>query len=284
MNTTKSSIASIVSGAGTISLYVRNRAFTVRKDNPNYAAVKEALNDNDEERLLGLLDVKTTFETASKGTVTLDNGEVMFNGKPVHNTIVTRIKVLVRDGFPFEPMARFLENVLANPDQRAVDELYLFLEHNSLPITPEGNFLAYKRINADFRSFHKSPDGTHLDHSIGKVVEMPREEVDKDRHQTCSSGLHFCSLPYLKEYNSGCGLIVVVSINPADVVSIPSDYNNQKGRACKYTVIAEKIDGETVEQFTKPIVESDGSQFGIKPSGHKYWQVRDENGKFVKAS
>jgi hypothetical protein len=33
--------------------------------------------------------------------------------------------------------------------------------------------------------------------------------------------------------------VVIVKINPADVVSIPSDYKNTKGRCCRYEVIAE---------------------------------------------
>ena len=32
---------------------------------------------------------------------------------------------------------------------------------------------------------------------------------------------------------------MVLKINPRDVVSIPNDYNNQKGRCCRYEVIDE---------------------------------------------
>jgi hypothetical protein len=37
----------------------------------------------------------------------------------------------------------------------------------------------------------------------------------------------------------GGGRLVAVKINPADVVSVPSDYNNQKLRTCSYTVMFE---------------------------------------------
>jgi hypothetical protein len=33
--------------------------------------------------------------------------------------------------------------------------------------------------------------------------------------------------------------IVILKINPRDVVSIPTDYNNSKGRACRYEIIGE---------------------------------------------
>ena len=32
---------------------------------------------------------------------------------------------------------------------------------------------------------------------------------------------------------------MILKINPADVVSIPTDYNASKGRACRYEVIGE---------------------------------------------
>ena len=48
---------------------------------------------------------------------------------------------------------------------------------------------------------------------------------------------------------------MIVKISPADVVSIPSDYNNAKGRACKYEVIGEigNDNGEVDTAFSKPV-------------------------------
>jgi hypothetical protein len=36
--------------------------------------------------------------------------------------------------------------------------------------------------------------------------------------------------------------IVILEIDPADVVSIPTDYNNAKGRCCRYKVVGELTD------------------------------------------
>jgi hypothetical protein len=122
---------------------------------------------------------------------------------------------------------------MENPSFRAVSELYDFLEASQLPITEDGCFLAYKRIRSDYTDVHSGS----FDNSIGQVVSMPRNEVDEDKDRTCSAGLHFCSRAYLPHF---CGdRIVVLKINPADVVAIPSDYNNAKGRACRYEVIQE---------------------------------------------
>jgi hypothetical protein len=48
--------------------------------------------------------------------------------------------------------------------------------------------------------------------------------------------------------------IMIVKINPRDVVSIPSDYNDTKGRACRYEVIGELNKEEAPEDaFTSPV-------------------------------
>ena len=76
-----------------------------------------------------------------------------------------------------------------------------------------------------------------MDNSVGKIVTMERNLVDEDKSRTCSQGLHFCSYDYLKHFSGE--RIVVLKINPADIVAIPEDYNNSKGRCCSYEVIDE---------------------------------------------
>jgi hypothetical protein len=83
-----------------------------------------------------------------------------------------------------------------------------------------------------------------MDNSPGKIVEMERNAVDDNMHNTCSTGLHFCSKEYLPHFgnrDSGkkADRVVILKINPRDVVSIPADYNATKGRACRYEVIGE---------------------------------------------
>ena len=45
---------------------------------------------------------------------------------------------------------------------------------------------------------------------------------------------------------------MILKINPRDVVSIPSDYNDAKGRACKYEVISE-LAVAPQDAFDKPV-------------------------------
>jgi hypothetical protein len=93
-------------------------------------------------------------------------------------------------------------------------------------------------------NFHWKTDGG----SKVFITDPPRS-----KNNTCSTGLHFCSEGYLNSF--GGERTVIVKINPADVVSIPSDYNDAKGRACRYEVIGE-LGVEPEEAFTAPVQEN----------------------------
>jgi len=87
---------------------------------------------------------------------------------------------------------------------------------------------------------------------VGDAPFMDRGAVDDDRNNTCSHGLHFAAKDYATMFGGGRGHMMAVKVNPADVVSIPADYNNQKGRAWKLTVIAE---------ITEPLPEKEVYNF-----------------------
>jgi len=174
-------------------------------------------------------------------------GETLYwKGKELNTGLSVRMIQMLQEGFPIEPMVNFMENLYQNPSKRAVTELYGFLEKCNLPITPDGHFLAYKKVRADYTDVHS---GT-MDNSVGQIVEMERHDVDDNKDNTCSTGLHFCSQSYLNSF--GGERTVIVKINPRDVVSIPSDYNDAKGRACRYEVIGE-MEVEADKAFTRPV-------------------------------
>ena len=54
--------------------------------------------------------------------------------------------------------------------------------------------------------------------------------------------------------------MVILKINPRDVVSIPTDYNNTKGRTCRYEVVGEVgVNPEDAVEFTAPVQENANS-------------------------
>lgn len=144
-----------------------------------------------------------------------------------------------------QPLVNFVTKLAANPYKDVHGQLFGFLQVCGLALTVDGDFLAYKNVNEDFTDIYTGK----IDNSPGQTPEMPRHAVEKNPDITCSTGLHFAAWGYLKNYHYG-KKTVVLKINPADVVSIPTDYNNMKGRACKYYVLKEVEQPEELKNIT----------------------------------
>lgn len=123
----------------------------------------------------------------------------------------------------------FLKKVAANAFLDPED-LYKYLKHGDFQITEEGNILAYKNVGKDLKSLY---DKT-TEHHIGQYTTVAL--YDTDRSHTCSKGLHFATRGYLPHYEGP--ITIIVEIDPRDIVSIPYDYDNMKGRCRKYKTIA----------------------------------------------
>lgn len=223
-----------------ISGFSRGTSYTIAVDHPNYSQIVDAIRTRNYDAIADLVDVSTSLEKLSPNVlVDREAGKILYRGKPLRGAIVSRLLNMLEDNFDVAPMLSFVDNLMSNPSVTAQDELYGFMEANNLPITDDGHFIAWKRVNTDMTSFY---DGS-TEHVFGQVLSMDRDLCDSQRDNTCSSGLHFCSERYLPSYHGGKGRVLILKINPKDVVSIPSDYNNAKGRACAYIPIAEVCDG-----------------------------------------
>ncbi len=216
-----------------IVVVIDNKPHTINKTHITYQKVLDAIKAGDWETVRDVIEPKKVVIEYGKGNVEVQGDKLFWKGKEFHNALSNRMIGMLQEGLPVEPLVLFMENLMKNPSKRSVTELYGFLEKNNLPITSDGHFLAYKKVRKDFKDIHS---GT-MDNSVGKVVEMERNEVDDDQNRTCSTGLHFCSQNYLNHF--GGERTVIVKINPRDVVSIPTDYDNSKGRASRYEVIGE---------------------------------------------
>lgn len=239
---------------GNLTVILKNKAHQVIPDHTNYKLILEALPTATEDELLELVDIEKAVATFSDGQVSIVNGKVMFEGEEVHGSISKRIIEFMSKGLPFQPLVKFLENLMENPSMQSQQELYDFLEHENLPITEDGCFLAYKAVNSDFKDKWR---GT-FDNKVGQVCEMRRAKVDDNRGRGCSAGLHAGALNYVANYgNVDAGdNIVIVKINPEDVVSVPSDCNCEKLRTCKYEVVG-LYQGELPKPLYKAEFEAD---------------------------
>lgn len=220
-----------------ISMFLNRNPITIDSSHFNFKVVKEKLLNKDYEGLEDLLNIKQAIEKKIESVpmtnLKIEGDAVTWKGYPIHDTLSSKLLEDIRNGYSVSAFSNFVENLMKNPSKTAIEELYLFIQKANLPITEDGHFLAYKKVTEDYKDCYTKT----VDNSIGKVVEMPRNQVDDNRNNTCSYGYHFCSFAYLQHFSGS--RIVVLKINPEDVVSIPSDYNDTKGRTCRYEVITE---------------------------------------------
>ena len=219
-----------------LTVVVDGKAMTMQKDHPAWTQAIDALNKEEYDRLENMFDVSKAVEdyVDQESGISVTEGTVFFQGEPIHNVVVDKILGFMRQGLPFKPLVRFLGKLMANPSRRTVNELYAFLEHKSMPITPDGNFVAYKGVTSDFKDFHTGK----FDNSVGETLSMTRNGVCDDANIGCSYGFHAGSYEYAKGYASSGGHLLRVEIDPIDVVSVPLDCDCQKLRTAKYKVIA----------------------------------------------
>lgn len=225
----------------TITVVIGFAPRVVPKSHPNFDAIREALeNGADEQELEPLLSIPKAIEAFTDGDVLVKNGKLYYKGYEVKSKLANLILKFSAEGkeTAAAPFKSFLAKAHANPDPRAQTDLFEWVVASGLPITPDGDILAWKAVAEDYRSIH-APSDERFDHRIGNIVEQDRTTCDANPAKTCSAGLHFCSGPYLKNYGGGGSRVVAVKISPTDVVAFPTDYGWEKGRACRYQVVGE---------------------------------------------
>lgn len=259
MNTKIKSLPYTIKTNGSVTLYLNGECLTIATDHPNYTKVIDALKRGDFDLIDGLVNVVKAITSYAGGKISIKHGEVFYGDFALHNTLTSRILKMMGDGFKFEHMLAFLSNLMQNPSNRAVNETYTFLENYGLPITDDGCFLAYKAVRNDYKDIYSGK----VDNRIGATPSMPRNQVDEDYERDCSTGLHVGALDYVVQYGHfrkgspvplNGNRLLIVKVNPKDVVSVPNYENHPKMRVCTYTVVNEILD--VVKELDKVVYTS----------------------------
>ncbi len=222
---------------GHIVVILDGKPYSINAQNPMFPKAYEAYKAEDWDAYVGCVNPEMRLKSlyASYEGIEVKDGNLYVFGEPVHSTIATRVLSFLEHGMDCVYLFKFILKLNLNPSKRAVDELYTFLDHKNLPITENGNFMAYKAVRADYTDKYT---GKFLN-TVGSVLEMPRNKVDDDKNIGCSYGFHAGTVEYAKNFMDRDGHLMLVEINPADVVSIPTDCQFQKLRTCKYKVVDE---------------------------------------------
>jgi hypothetical protein len=208
------------------------------KSNKKYQVVYNFLvnNPTDEDGFLDLfLEVANeAIEKYSEGAIKAnEQGTAVFDGLELPADVLEKIKELRAAGYSWEQHQKFWARCLLNPRRESVADLFRFISNHNLTITTDGKFIAYKAITRDFKDKHTQT----IDNYPGCVVTMDRAKVAFDPNQSCSTGLHVANLNYARGFARGDDIIVLVEVDPSDVVSVPYDSNAEKIRTCRYKVL-----------------------------------------------
>lgn len=227
--------------------FVGGKNYTIPAGSLKHKGVIAALRKQDEKLFVEAVtreEIEVLSHAAGQKFVVL-NGVVSLDGIEIIGALQHKLSRLIAEGLSIDYFVSFVRNLRQNTSRTAVTELYDFLGYKELAITSDGCFLAYKGVNSDYWSCTagktklkkgKVDSQGRIFNGIGEVIECDRVEVDDDRRNQCSNGLHVGSMKYATGFGS---TTVVVKVNPAHVVSVPLDHDCQKMRVCQYEVIGD---------------------------------------------
>lgn len=251
---------------GATVIFPDGTTLTIGADNPNFTKVRDGLLDgslSDDELLNLIAPFEAIYKTLTKLSerIARKGSKLLFDGDVIKNALTDHIIKIMNEGgdeVAWKAYVAFMEKLYTNPSEASREHLFHFIEKHGLLVTPDGDAVFYKSTNTDGTSTYAGYgvvngveyENDRLPNSVGAVVEIPRSMVDDNRAEACSVGLHVGAHRYAKTYSQRMWTVIV---NPRDVVSVPSDSNDEKIRVARYVVAEEnpqkiKYDG-TVKAF-----------------------------------
>lgn len=238
-----------------VSAFIDGKAYAATSQtHPNINTIVRLLQDDDES-VLALFDpseqIVQAFEKLSH-RVSISGDTVYLDGDPAPEAISEAIVRFYRAGLAFDPLVKFLDKLAGNPSPHSVEQLYPWLQahEDSFTINHDGDLVAYKGVEETepgvFLSISSGKANVNgevktgrIEQRLGDEVDMPRSEVQFNPSVGCSTGLHAGTWEYASMF--GRGTVLEVTIDPADVVSVPTDCYSQKLRTRRY-VVADVLD------------------------------------------
>jgi hypothetical protein len=240
---------------GSVTIRAENTVKTFLKGSSEYEKAKELIKEENDQ---GLIDLVNSFKNAVEGAsdkFRVENDVVYVKNADGTEEALPRelgdyLTEFVREGLPTGVILKFWERLRNNPSYDSVQRLFACLSKNHHPLLPDGKFLAWRKCRRVGNKLVDIRTGK-FDNSVGQIVSMPRNQVCDDHMQACMHGLHTSSWKYAKDhYGSPTDVMIEVAVDPADVVSVPYDYNEQKMRVCKFEVLRE-CEEENKENLAK---------------------------------
>jgi hypothetical protein len=295
-----------LTGNGTSSVLIVFKAdgsnVIVPPDHPRFDEIFQGLvvSKPQDASVVDLIDLNQLVErvfTPISQNITVLDGEVFFDGDPIDPLLSSTILDFLDEG-DAGALVNFTEKLYTNIDADVRENLFRWLKNVDLTLTPDGNIIGYKGLTSNFGSITQGPgivngveQNGSLDNTPGNLLEMARSLVVANPSIGCAVGLHVGTRKYATNFASPTGKVVIVEVDPRNVVSVPYDCGDQKMRVSKYRVLEEAkstygrvyVSDLVADTITAGILNTNSPQRDSKGRFLKGGQTqkRDSSGRFI---
>lgn len=215
-------------------MFSEGNPIIVNRTETAFNAVLNAIRLKNYDLITSIVDKSTQISVHTKGKFEVCDGVIVIENEELPQELSDKLLEFVDAKEETRALENFWNNLKRNPSEDSKKDLFRFMRANKMPITDSGCFIAYKKVRDNYFDFYTGK----ISNNPGKVVKFERKNVNPDRHQTCSYGLHVAAFEYAyKHYHGGQGVMLEVEVNPKDVVAVPPDYQEKKMRVCRYRVL-----------------------------------------------
>lgn len=256
-------------GKFNVTVIVNGNMYQADDTHPNFDAIISRARAGDENvgELFDMVETANKRFTEYSDRISVSGNTLLFDGEEQDNYLAKAIVAFIREDKEFMPLVRFMDKLATNPNVHSREQLYRWLEKWDFLIHDDGDLIAYKSVYRKPNGLFSSASGTafvngekikgQIPNNVGSIVTMPRTDVVHDPHVGCSTGLHAGSYEYARDFSGDT--MLMVKINPRDVVSVPTDCADQKIRVCRYEVLKEVQGKSDVWSYVDNYTELDSA-------------------------
>lgn len=183
------------------------------------------------------------------------DGTIFFHEHQLEETLSNHMLSLLDDNdVPksermWKAFMNFLDKLYQNVSEDVKQQLFKWMDYenragNDFGIADDGDIIGYKGCGGTLLKPMSVFEGRaivdgvevkgKIPNKVGSVISMPRSEVQHDPSIGCSVGLHVGTRDYATNW---ADILILVKVNPRDIVSVPYEVDSQKMRVCEYTVM-----------------------------------------------
>lgn len=225
-----------------LSINFNDEDYTLHVSENGFYKFLDAVKSNIENNVLLIIDELKYIESLIKNRklsndLKIENGNLVYKGFTLSHFLYERTIKILEELQPdeYSSYIRFLEKLSENGSKKVIDNLLQFIEKGALSITQDGDFYSFKAVRPDYYDKHSGK----ILNRIGEPVSVPRWTVDSNVEQDCSQGLHTGIASYVANFGSKNDRYLITTVNPYDVVCVPTHGAWEKLRCCQYYVLCE---------------------------------------------